>query len=310
MTALDAVASYLPPERVPIDDLADQLGLTPIQVRLFQRVHGLAEVRLDRGGALVDLLRAAVEKLDGLRGREHLVRYVIHGRSMPVAVPYPANPLHELTHGLGLHRAVAFTVTQQACASGLLAVAVAGQLLDALDDPEALALVVTGEKTFCSDARMIPGTTIFGEGAAACLIRARGDHDRLLSTVTHMHGEFDGRITRRPELAAAFQRVYPDLLAQVLRAAVARAGLDLADIGLILPHNVNRVSWRAVCKILGYPIGQVVLDNVPVGGHNFCADAFINYRTAVDQGRLRPGERYLMAAVGSGATFTAMVFEH
>ena len=310
MTALDAVASYLPPERVPIDQLADRLGLTRMELRLFQRVHGLAEVRLDRSGSLLDLLYAAVEKLDELRGREHLVRYVIHGRSMPVAVAYPANPLHDLCRGLGLSRAAAFTLTQQACASGLQALVVAGRLLQAAAEPDALALVLTGEKTFCDDTRLIPGTTIFGEGAGACLVSAHGRRDRLRATVTHIHGQFDGRIAKRPELAAAFQRVYPDLLADVLLAAVAKAGLKLRDISLVLPHNVNSVSWRRLCKRLDYPIDQVVLDNVAVAGHSFCADAFINYRTAADQGRLIPGQPYLMAAVGSGATFTAMVFEH
>jgi 3-oxoacyl-[acyl-carrier-protein] synthase-3 len=310
LTALESIATYLPPQRVPIEDLADRLGLSRMNVRMFQRVHGLAEIRLDPDGTLSDLLTAAVGRLGALRGHEQRVRYVIHGRSMPVAVPYPDNPLHELCRDLGLSRAVAFTVTQQACASGLLAIALAGRLLDACDEPEALALVLTGEKTFCSDAHLIPGSTIFGEAAAACLVSAHGDRDRLLSAVTHMHGEFDGRITTRADLAADFARAYPQLLADVLFAAVAKAGLDLAEIALILPHNVNAVSWRRMCKRLDYPVEQVLLDNVPVTGHSFGADAFVNYRTAIDQGRLSPGDRYLMVAVGSGATFTAMVFEH
>ena len=93
-------------------------------------------------------------------------------------------------------------------------------------------------------------------------------------------------------------------------AAVARAGLELDDIDLILPHNVNTVSWKRLCQAMGVPVARVLLDNVPVTGHSFCADAFINYRTAAERGRLHPGRKYLIAAVGSGATFSAMVFEH
>jgi hypothetical protein len=53
-----------------------------------------------------------------------------------------------------------------------------------------------------------------------------------------------------------------------------------------------------------------LLDNVPVTGHAFCADAFINYETAAQRGLLRHGDRYIIAAAGLGATFSAMVFEH
>ena len=156
MTALEAVATYLPSERVSIASVADQLRLDPIQVKLLQRVHGLSEVRWERGGSLLGLLSAAVARLEALPGREHQVRYVLHGRSMPVAVPYPENPLHALCRRLGLGHAVAFTVTQQACASGLLAIDVAGRLLAQYGDPEALALVLTGEKAFTWDAQVIP----------------------------------------------------------------------------------------------------------------------------------------------------------
>jgi 3-oxoacyl-[acyl-carrier-protein] synthase-3 len=80
VTALEAVATYLPDQRVPIENLASQLGLTPMQIKLFKRFHGLAEVHRDPGGTLLDLLLAAATRLDALRGREHQVAYVLHAR--------------------------------------------------------------------------------------------------------------------------------------------------------------------------------------------------------------------------------------
>ena len=32
----------------------------------------------------------------------------------------------------------------------------------------------------------------------------------------------------------------------------------MADVSLILPHNVNKVSWRRVCRLLDYPGGEGV----------------------------------------------------
>jgi 3-oxoacyl-[acyl-carrier-protein] synthase-3 len=86
--------------------------------------------------------------------------------------------------------------------------------------------------------------------------------------------------------------------------------LTLDDISLIFPHNVNRITWVHLCKHLGIPVDRVFLENIPNIGHNFCADTFLNYRTARDLGRLRDGDRYIMAVVGLGGTFSAMVFEH
>ena len=114
------------------------------------------------------------------------------------------------------------------------------------------------------------------------------------------------------EQALEFQRVYSDALGEAILAAVAGAGLTMEGISLVLPHNVNVVAWQRVCKRIGFPLASVVLDNVAADGHVFCADAFLNHRTASRQGRLRPGQRYVVAAAGAGrgATFSAMVFEH
>ncbi|MEO3806054.1 3-oxoacyl-[acyl-carrier-protein] synthase III C-terminal domain-containing protein [Nonomuraea sp. B1E8] len=57
-------------------------------------------------------------------------------------------------------------------------------------------------------------------------------------------------------------------------------------------------------------LDRLYLDNLSKVGHCFGADAFINYCSARADGRLTPGDRYLMTAVGLGATFSAMVFEH
>jgi 3-oxoacyl-[acyl-carrier-protein] synthase-3 len=247
--------------------------------------------------------------LDALAGRQSDVRYVLHARTFPVVVPYPDNPLHELCRRLGLDHAVAFTVTHQACATGLLAIDMAGRLLAADPDPDALALVLAGEKAFTRDAQLLDETSIFGEGAAACLIRADGATDRLLSYAANLRGDFDDEVV---DGSTDFQRDNPAALTAALLAAVARAGLRLDEISLILPHNVNVVSWQRLARQIGFPADRVLLDNVPRYGHIFCADAFVNYQTARDRGLLRTGDHYLVAAAGAGrgATFSAMVFEH
>jgi 3-oxoacyl-[acyl-carrier-protein] synthase-3 len=317
MTALEAVSVYLPP-RVPIESLAGSLGLTEMQVKLFRRFHGLREVGRDPDPSLFALLMKAASGLSALRGLEHRVRYVLYARAMPVVSPYPVNPLHEVCDALGLGRALALTVTHQSCASGLLAIDLAGRLLaaDAADAAGAtggkegpLALILSGEKAFTREAQMFADTTIFGEGSAACLVSALGPRDRLLAYAANVRGEFDSDTGAND---ARLQREYRPSLAQVMRRVLEEAGLEFDDLALVLPHNVNLVTWQRMCLMLKLPADRVLLENIATSGHVFCADVFANYRTACDRGLLRPGDRYLVAAVGAGggATFAAMVFEH
>ena len=327
MTALEAVSVYLPPTRVSVESLAGPLGLTEMQVKLFRRFHGLREVGRDPDASLYDLLMKAAAGLDELRGQEHRVRYVLYARTMPVIAPYPVNPLHDVCRALGLGHALAFTVTHQSCASGLLAIDMAGRLLaadtagpastgDGPDDGESgragsgpLALILSGEKAFTREAQMFADTTVFGEGASACLVSAFGARDRMLAYASNVRGEFDSATGENDE---RLQREYRPSLAEVMRQALDEAGLALDDIRVVLPHNVNLVTWQRMCLLLGFPRDRVLLDNIPTSGHVFCADVFANYKTACERGLLEPGDRYLAAAVGAGggATFAAMVFEH
>jgi 3-oxoacyl-[acyl-carrier-protein] synthase-3 len=308
MTALAAMGSYVGPDRVALESLADKFDLTPMQVRVFRRYHKLG-TGSRHPGSLADLLRQALTDLALEPGQAARVRYVLYARSFPVVVPYPHNPLHEVLAPFGLAHASAFAVGHQACASGLLAIDLAGRLLAADDDDDALALVLAGEKAFTGEAQYVLETSMFGEGAAACLVSPSGRRDRVVSYVARLRGEFDGE---HEEVAAEFQCVYHDALGEAVTAAVAKAGLTLDDIAVILPHSVNVVAWQRTCKRIDYPLARVLLDHVPDYGHVFCADAFINHRTAVERSLLRPGDHYVIAAAGAGrgATFAAMVLQH
>jgi 3-oxoacyl-[acyl-carrier-protein] synthase III len=315
MTALEAVSVYLPPVRMPVESLAGPLGLTDMQVKLFRRFHGLREVSRAPDESLYDLLMRAAAGLGALHGQEDRVRYVLHARAMPVVAPYPVNPLHEVCRSLGLRHALAFTVTHQSCASGLLAIDIAGRLLaadtaDGLDgQAPPLALILSGEKAFTREAQLFSDTTIFGEGASACLVSPFGARDRLLAYAANVRGDFDSATGAND---ARLQREYRPSLAEVMQRALDEAGLTLDDIRVVLPHNVNLVTWQRMCLLLKLPRDRVLLDNIPVSGHVFCVDMFANYKTACERGMLQPGDRYLAAAVGAGggATFAAMVFEH
>ncbi|MFI5758924.1 3-oxoacyl-[acyl-carrier-protein] synthase III C-terminal domain-containing protein [Streptomyces sp. NPDC051569] len=309
MTALLEVACHLPQESVPIERIGAESGVSARQIRLFRRFYGLSEVRRAPGRDLRSILTSAVESLTTLRGREHRVRYLVLARSVATVAPADENPAEDLCVALGLTGAVAFTVTQHACATGLLAVDLVGRMLADDGDPEALGLVLTGEKAVSDALQLVPGSTVMGESTAAVLVGADGGHDQLLSYATHTYGEYAEGFPPHP-VDPGFFKEHNALLSGVMREAAASAGVALDDLALILPHNVNRLVWTNLGEQLGVAGERIFLDNMPVTGHCFTADPFINHVHARERGRLRPGDLYLMAAVGLGATFSAAVFRH
>jgi 3-oxoacyl-[acyl-carrier-protein] synthase-3 len=226
------------------------------------------------------------------------IRYLLHAHTLQEVAPSTVNVIHEVRERLGLHEAMAFSITQQNCASGLLAIDIADKLLEAAGDDDGLALVLMGEKPYTPSAQLIDNTTIMGEAAAACLVAPGGDRDRVLSYASQTLGEYSAGIALDAEALRSFEHRYTSTLAAVIERALERAGATLADATLVLPHNVNRSSWTRYARESGLPLERLFLDNVPRLGHCYCADPFLNLVTACDAGRLSRGDLYVMAAVG------------
>ncbi|MBL6278341.1 3-oxoacyl-ACP synthase [Micromonospora fiedleri] len=309
MTSILAVASYLPPRSVAVADHLAELGIE-VDAGLYQQYYGFGRIRRDPPGNLAEQLVAAGRRLDRLATDAPRVRYLVHAPTIQHTAPYPHTPLWQARAELGLHQALPFTLSQHACASALLAIDTCGRLLAADGDPDALALLLTGEKTFTGVAQFIVDSAVLGEGVAAVLIGPGGDRDRVLSYATRTLGEFHEAPELSPRLQEEFQGRYTEVLAEVILAATRQAGLSIADITLVLPHNVNRISWWRVLTRAGLPKSRLFLDNQAELGHCFGADPFLGYQAALASGRLRPGDHYVLTAAGLGATLAATVVRH
>jgi 3-oxoacyl-[acyl-carrier-protein] synthase-3 len=300
MTALREIAVQVPPA-VSLASLAGHLGLSPLDVRVFQRLHGLDQVVMATGLTYEEQMLRTAGNLAGLTADADRIRYVIAARSdLPISHTR-AFPIHDIAAKLGLREDVTcLVIAEHACASGLLSVDLAGRLLRRDGEAGALALVLTGEKAGAPSVQHIPNITIMAEGSAAILVAADGERDQVLSYVARTgHGG-----------VATYQDEYPYVFAEVMTEAVRQAGLAWDDIAVVLPHNVNRVSWVRLARVLDLPLERVYLDNVAAQAHSFSADAFINYVDARAAGQLRPGDPYLMTASGIMTVAAAMVLRH
>lgn len=307
---LEEIEAFTPGRTIAVEEAAGALGLSRLQAKLFRRIHGLDRIPYEPSLHLIDLVVPAARRVLRSVPDPELVRYVIYAHTSQAVAPALIDVAGVVRRRLGLDHAEAFAVTQQGCASGLAAIDAGGALLRAEGSLGDLALVVTGEKPFSRLSGFIADSSILGEAATCCLVRVNGRGDRIRSYVTRNLGQYCDTVRVAPEPLKEFRVDYPPTLAAVIDEAVRTAGLRLADIDLIIPHNVNRWTWLLTLRELGIDASGIFLDNIPRYSHCFCSDPFLNYVTLRAAGRLRHEAHYVLVSVGLGATFGAMVIQH
>jgi 3-oxoacyl-[acyl-carrier-protein] synthase-3 len=155
--------------------------------------------------------------------------------------------------------------------------------------------------------------SLFGDGAGAVVLGPDGDGEigpillnsdgGMADTITATHTErlliMDGHTT--------FNKAVK-VLADSTEAVAARAGVTLDEIDLFVYHQANGRILRAVAEKLELPAERVA-DYVGETGNTSAASIPLTLSLLREDGRLRPGQRVLLGAVGAGFTWGAGIVE-
>jgi len=155
--------------------------------------------------------------------------------------------------------------------------------------------------------------SLFGDGAGAVVLSAEGEgaigpillasDGSMCDTIVATHAErmlmMDGHTT--------FNKAVK-VLADSTRDACTSAGLGLDDIDLFVYHQANGRILRTVAEKLELPEERVA-DYVGETGNTSAASIPLTLSLLREDGRLRPGQRLLLSAVGAGFTWGAGVVE-
>jgi hypothetical protein len=90
--------------------------------------------------------------------------------------------------------------------------------------------------------------------------------------------------------------------------SVRKSGLDPSDIDLFIPHQANIRIVEAVAKGLDLPMGKMYV-NLDRYGNTSAASVPIALAEAVNEGRVKVGDRIVMVAFGAGFTSGAVTVE-
>ena len=96
------------------------------------------------------------------------------------------------------------------------------------------------------------------------------------------------------------------VLDAVARETVAAAGLTLADVDWLIPHQANVRILQATGRKLGLPPERVIV-TVDQHANTSAASIPLALDVAVSDGRIRPGQQVLMEGVGGGFTWGAVL---
>ena len=243
--------------------------------------------------------------------------------TMDQALPYKAAMIHaEL--GLLQHRTATFDIGAR-CMSFLTALDLCSTLVDA-GRFRRVMIVSSDISTFTTDRSELKTNGIFGDGAAACLIAPAEDGESavLASAITTFSEGVEfcqiksggSRFHRRVPgsnsealfemnpgpLYALIARELPGFVDRLLH----RAGVTLADIDLMVPHQASHLALKHVTRMLGIDPAKVV-DIFPHHGNQVAASLPTALHHGLTDPALPRGSKLLLLGSGAGVTLGGMV---
>ena len=306
--------SYLPPRVMDNDEFARRLETSDAWIRErtgIARRHIAEEAQTSSDLAL----EASKRALEAAGVAASDIDLIILATSTPDYI-FPSTACL-LQAKLGIKGCAAFDV-QAVCTGFIYALATADAFVKGGTAKKAL---VVGAEVF---SRILDwndrGTCVlFGDGAGAVVLvssekpgihasrlHADGSQVGLLSVPGNVSR---GKVVGSPFLQMNGQGVFKfavRVLEESARETVAAAGMRLADIDWLIPHQANVRILEATARKLELPREKLVV-TVDHHGNTSAASVPLALDEFIRQGKIRPGERLLLQGVGGGFTWGSSV---
>ncbi|MCY4005914.1 MAG: ketoacyl-ACP synthase III [Rhodobacteraceae bacterium] len=218
---------------------------------------------------------------------------------------------------LGMTRGFAFDI-QAVCSGFVYALANANAHLIAGHARRAL---VIGAEIFSRILDMDDRATciLFGDGAGAIVLEAsESEESGILATDLHSDGKYrdllyvDGGVAKTQSAGQIRMngkelfRHAVEKLTESTETSLRLAGLTIADVDVMVPHQANYRIMQATARRLNFPIDRMI---VTVGHHGNTSAASIPLAlySAHEQDRLHRGDVVVVKAIGGGLTWGSAV---
>lgn len=191
------------------------------------------------------------------------------------------------------------------------------------------ALVIGAEKMSCLlDWEDRATCVLFGDGAGAAILQARGDQYGILTSVLGGDGKLGdllnvpgggSRLPITPEVLADKQHVLKMAGREVFKHAVTgmagaaqetlrRCGATIDDVACIIPHQANARIIQAISQRIDAPMEKFYV-NLDRFGNTSAASVIMAIDEAARKGRIQRGDLVLLVVFGAGFTWAASLLE-
>ncbi|WP_027795263.1 beta-ketoacyl-ACP synthase III [Paraburkholderia acidipaludis] len=322
-TRVLGTGSYLPPDRVTNQELAERLAAKGVETSdewIVARTGIHARHFAASDVTTSDLALAASQRAIAAADVDpQSIDLIIVATSTPDFV-FPSTACL-LQNKLGIRNHGAAFDVQAVCAGFAYAVSVADSLIRSGQHRTAL---IVGAETFSRILDFNDRTTcvLFGDGAGAIVLQASAEPG-VLSSALHADGSYahilctpgnvnGGVIAGNAFLHMDGQAVFKlavNVLEKVALEALDKAQLNADQIDWLIPHQANIRIMQGTCRKLGLPAERMV---VTVGEHGNTSAASIPLAldVAVRDGRIKRGQNVLIEGVGGGFTWGASVIRY
>ncbi|MGA9856480.1 MAG: beta-ketoacyl-ACP synthase 3 [Solirubrobacteraceae bacterium] len=157
------------------------------------------------------------------------------------------------------------------------------------------------------------GTSIiFGDGAGAAVVGpALGSEAGIGPVVWGSDGANAALIACRPDglLSMAGREVFRwavETMPEIARTACERAGVDVAEIEVFVPHQANLRIVDAIARKLGL-LDVVIASDVSESGNTSAASIPIALSKLIERREVRRGQLALLIGFGAGLAYAAQV---
>lgn len=219
---------------------------------------------------------------------------------------------------LGASNAGAFDLSA-ACSGFVYAVSLAAQSIMAGGIKSAL---VIGSETMSRVLDWQDRSTciLFGDGAGAIVLGASNEEGGVMSSVLrsdgaghdllaiptnntrNLNGHKLGKMYMHGGEVFKFATRVVD---ESIRQTVEKAGLQLSDINLVIPHQANHRILQAAAKKLNINMDRF-MSNVERYGNTSAASIPIALCEALEQGRVKDGDHLVLVGFGGGLSWAAL----
>ena len=314
--------SYLPPRRVTNEELVAQMAAKGVETSdewIVTRSGIKARHYAEQGVVASDLgAEAAKKALEMAKLAPNDIDLILLATTTPDHCGGFPSTACRVQAKLGMTKTCAAVDVQAVCSGFVYAMSMADAFIRA--GVHKNVLVVASEiYSRVVDFNDRSTCVLFGDGAGAVVMSAsetpgilatRMHADGHQNEILHMNaslncGVLEGSGFMYMDGQAVFKAAVT-VLGQVGHEVMEMANMDASQIDWLVPHQANVRIMQSAAKRLKVPEERVVI-TVDQTANTSAATIPIALDTAMRDGRIKPGQNVLMAAIGGGLTWGAVL---